>query len=458
MYSISLVFKSNLKDATFHALELDSSNIILYGLVKGTGVGNIHFDIEEFTLDKISDNVTGKLHHFEDTSGGQLILKREIVPGPSSVSRGEIVLKVWGILFSIYSLIIIPVYFIPQAIQNLGSAIQATHAPKYPWWVYTLWAVIILGMLLLVINSGVIFNEYDALNYLSLALSGRFFSDTRLPGYPVFLRLALWVSHYNLNGVIFLQATTLALSVITSIWVLRRWIYPLPAILFVLLSVFSPAQIHWSRWILRESLFTSLLLLGTTAAIAHFTSSNYLSKLWLYIFATICGYSFLVRENGILLPVALMPVLVPEAIKRLLSSDTIWERIRSLFLLVLRYWSPVITLAIIYSGFSTYNYLHYGYFQVGIHQTSHAFLARTIYPGNSDARSLLNPGSSVSAETRSYSGWPLYSSFILAQDQAPGLDPIYLALYPSVKQQMSDHGVPPNTFHLASILNGIGRG
>ena len=220
---------------------------------------------------------------------------------------------------------------------------------------------------------------------------------------------------------------------------------------------FAPAQIHWARWILRESLFTSLLLLGVTAAIAHFTSSDQLSKIWLYIFAAICGYAFLVRENGILLSVALFPVLVPEVIKRLLSSGTVLERVRSVVSLSIRYSSPVVIVGIIYIIFCTYNYLHYGYFQIGIHQTSHSFLARAIYPGNSDARGLLYPGPAASEEAKPYYGPHLYNSFILARDQTPQLDPVYIALYPSVMQRMSEHGYPSNTFHLASILNAIGR-
>jgi hypothetical protein len=102
--------------------------------------------------------------------------------------------------------------------------------------------------------------------------------------------------------------------------------------------------------------------------------------------------------------------------------------------------------------------LNYGYFQIGIHQTSHSLLARAIYPGNGDARSLLDPGSSVSEEAKPYHGSHLYRSFILARDQTPKLDPVYIALYPLVMQQMSERGYPPNTFHLASILNEIGRG
>ena len=77
-------------------------------------------------------------------------------------------------------------------------------------------------MLLLVVDSGVILNEYDPLNYLYLATSGGLFSDTRLPGYPLFLSLGLWMFHNNLNGVIFLQASILAASVIVCIGALRK--------------------------------------------------------------------------------------------------------------------------------------------------------------------------------------------------------------------------------------------
>ena len=112
----------------------------------------------------------------------------------------------------------------------------------------------------------------------------------------------------------------------------------------------------------------------------------------------------------------------------------------------------------IYLGFSYYNYHRYGYFQVGIHQTSHAFLARTIFTANSDARSLINPTKEVSDEAKNYHGLSLYNAYILARDQNPELDPVYVALYPSVQQVMTENGEPANPFHIAEILNEIGKG
>lgn len=454
VYSISLIFKSSFKDVTFHELELDSSDVLLYGKVQGAGVRNIHLNIEQFTLNGIS-SVTNRLQNLDSATRTQLTLNRDIIPGPPGVSKHWRIVTVWVILYSIYLLIGLPIYLLPQAINNLGNANQAPHVSKYSWWMYPLCAIAILVMLLLVVNSGVLFNEFDSLNYLSLSLSGKGFSDTRLPGYPLFIRLALRTFSYDLDGVILLQASLLALSTLTCVWVLRKWIPRWIAILFVLLCIFSPAQIHWARWLLRESLFTSILLLGVTATIAHFVNQ---SKLWLYIFTATCGFAFLVRENGILLPVALFSVLLPKSVECLRSSGTIGDRLKCFFSLVTRYLSPVITLAIIYLAFCTYNYIHYGYFQIGIHQTSHSYLARTIYPGNSDARSLLEPTSSVSEDAIPYHGWHLYSSFIIARDQIPRLDPVYMALYPSVSRQISDHGYAVNTFYLSSILNEMGKG
>jgi hypothetical protein len=455
-YSITVIFKSSVKNVVLHHLELDSSRPFLIR-VPGAGVGSVDFAVNQFKRYGISQTVTGGLYYLESTARGQLALNQEIIPGTLGISRSGTTIIVWALLFSIYLLVAIPIYLFPHVMSNLGSAVQAAEAPKYPRWVHIVFGGAILAMLLIAVNSGVIFNEHDPMNYLFLALSGKWLNEVRLPGYPLFLGSTLWVFRYNLDGVIFLQASIFASSVIISIWTLRKWIPHFAALVFVFLSLFSPAQIYWSRWILRESLFSSLLLLGTIAAISHFTSPKELSKIWLYIFVVICGYAFLVRENGIILPVALLPVLVTQIIKHLFSSKSIAERAQSVFRLVLYYSGPVVVIGIIIVVFSTYNYLHYGYFQIGIHQTSHAYLAKAIYPGNSDARSLLDPGPSVGDEAKSYLGWPLYSSYIVARDQTPGLDPVYMALYPSVLRQMHERGEFLNTFHLASILNDIGN-
>jgi hypothetical protein len=458
-YSVSVNFNSDVHEAIFYGLELDSSKVLLYGYTQGVGINNIRFDMNQFDMQGISRKLIDGLYYFESKTGGQLTLIRKIAPGPSFEFRNETTtILIWGLLFSIYLLLAVPICLLPHVILNLESLNNSGDLPKYSWWIYLLGSVAIVVMPLLVVSSGVIFTEHDPMGYLYLALGGGWFNDARLPGYPLFLGLALRVFQYSLSGVIFLQAIILAFSVTICIWTLRKRISPYIAIIFVFLCLFSPAQVQWARWILRESLFASLVLLGVTAAIAHFTSRKPVSKIWFIVFIAICGLSFLVRENGLLLPLALLPALVPKVIKRFLGFGTIWERARSILLMATPYVSPIVIIGIIYVAFSSYNYEHYGYFQVGIHQTSHTFLIKAIYPANSDARSLFNPGSVVSEEAKFYHGWPLYSSYILARDQVPGLDPNYVSLYPSVSRVMSERGEPANSFHIASILNQIGRG
>jgi hypothetical protein len=463
-YSISIQFDSDVYKAVFHELELDSSKVLLFGYTPGIGINNLRLGMNQFDLQGVSYTLINGSNYFGSKIGGQLTLIRKIIPGPSIEPRGEMTtMLVWGLLISVYLLLAIPMYLLPHVIMHLESRNNSGYLPKYSWWMYVLAGAALVLMPLLVKNSGVILNEYDPMGYLYLVQSGEWFSDARLPGYPLFLGSALRffryiLGHYSLSGVIFLQAVILAFSVTICTWTLRRWISPYIAIIFVFLCLFSPAQVHWARWILRESLFASLVLLGVTAAIAHFTSGKPVSYLCLFVFAIICGLSFLVRENGLLLPVALFPVLIPEIIKRLLGSDTLWKRAQSIFLITTPYLIPIVIIGIIYAAFSSYNYEHYGYFQVGIHQTSHSSLIKAIYPANSDARSLLNPGSTVSEEAKLYHGWPLYSSYILARDQVPRLDPIYVSLYPSVSHVMSERGEPANSFHIASILYQIGNG
>ena len=192
-------------------------------------------------------------------------------------------------------------------------------------------------------------------------------------------------------------------------------------------------------------------------SLLDFTSGRLLSRTWLVIFATICAGAFLVRENGILLPVVLFPALLARAVKGLRSAGKILDRIQSVFLLLVPYSIPVLAVGIIYMGFSSYNYLHYGHFQIGIHQKSHHFLVKTLYTANFDPRSLLIPASSISQEATVYLGLRLYSSYILAKDQFPKLDPIYTSLYPTVNQEMEKPGLAVNPFNIASNLDEIGK-
>jgi hypothetical protein len=117
-YSISLIFKSGFKDVIFHELELDSSNVLLFGKVQGVGVRNIHLNIEQFTLDGMS-SVTNRLQNLDSTTRMQLTLDRDIIPGPPGVSNYWKIVIAWLIIYSIYLLIGIPVYLLPQAINNL---------------------------------------------------------------------------------------------------------------------------------------------------------------------------------------------------------------------------------------------------------------------------------------------------------------------------------------------------
>jgi hypothetical protein len=238
---------------------------------------------------------------------------------------------------------------------------------------------------------------------------------------------------------------------------LRRWLHPFAVVLFVFLCLLSPAQINWARSILRESLFASLLLPGIAAFIAHITSQKPYNQIWLIFFAVICAMAFLVRENGILLPVAMVPVLITETIKRFISSVRVQEWLRSIFLLFVQYSIPLLAVGIIYIGFSVHNYLHYGYFQMEASQKSHHYLSRTLFASNFDARSLLYPTPAMNEEAKSHLGWSLYSSFILTKDQTPYWDPIHASIYLVVIQREMNMGLAHNMFRSAIIVDEIGK-
>jgi hypothetical protein len=458
VYHISLVFKSGIHEAAFHELELDSSTTQFFGVLPEAGVGNIRASADQFKFRGISYKLINPIYRIESDRGGKLTLTKEIKPRLSDNDNiGITTATVWVLLYSIFLLFIIPFYLLPRAVENLGSALKNTHLQKFPWWVYILSCVAIGSMVLLIVKSPALINPADPIGYLQLATGGGWFNAQRMPGYPLFLGLALWVSRNSLNGVILFQVVLLILSTLLCIWILRRWLHPIAAVLFVFLCLLSPTQVHYARWIFRESLFASLVLFGITVLIAHFTGRKPYAEIWFVIYTIICAVAFLVRENGILLSVAMIPALLPKVIKSMHSPVQIRERLWSIFLLFAYYSIPLLALGLVYIGFGVYNYIHYGYFQIEATQKSHHYLARTILASNFDARSLLYPTSSMNEEAKSYLGWPLYSSFILTRDQTPGLDPIHTSIYQSVIQRQGELGLAYNLFHSASILDDIGK-
>ena len=455
-YAIEVTFNSDIKNAKFTRLELASAQDFLFGDVHGAGVGKVQFNLDSFKLSNISSaSSASDVNLIEINKGGQLKLDNDVYDGDSAqaINWSSIIL-VWSLLLSVFFVFAVPIYLLPHVVQNAGSATVTADRKNLSWWMFIIYGFLMSMMVLLVEASGVLLIASDPFGYLYLALGGGWFNDVRLPGYPVFLGLAFSIFNNSLNGVILLQAICLATSVVVCACALRRWIPPLASIIFVTLCLFSPAQIYWSRWILRESLFASIVLLGITVAICHFTSKKPFSDIWLIVFSVICGVAFLVRENGLLLPVALLPGLIPEMIKRIRDANNIRDRLVSIFSLSIRYGSSLVFLGIVYFTFSAINYTRYGYFQAGRHQTSHSNLVRAIYPGNSDARSLLRPGPSVRAEIPKYDGWRFYSSYIVTRQQSGG-DPIYLSLFPSVFQAMGNRR--SNILEAASILNNMGK-
>jgi len=455
-YYVSLVFMNGVHEAAFHELELDSSTQ-LRGWVHGAGVGDIHAGGEQFNFQGASYKLINGVYYIESEPGDKLTLTAEITPVLSRAGNiGMTTVRVWMLLFSVFLLFIIPFSLLPRAVKNLGIMIKNVRPANYPWWVYVLCCVAIGFMLLLVSNSAVQINWADPMSYLQLATGGGWFNESRQPGYPLFLGLALWISNHSLNGVILLQAGLLALSTLLCIWILRRWLHPLAAALFILLCLISPAQITYARWIMRESLFASVILLGITALIAHFTTRKPFSEIWLVIYSITCGVAFLIRENGILLPAAILPFLVAEIIKRFISPVKIRERLWSICLLLAHYSIPVLVVGTVYFGFAFYNYLHYRYFQLEEQQKSSDYLATTIFASNFDARSLLQPTSSMSEEAKANLGWLLYSSYIIGRDKTD-LDLVYSIFYPAVIQKSTELGQKYNLFYFASILDEIGK-
>ena len=456
-YHISLIFRSTVSAASFHKLELNSSNILLYGYLPNDGIIGFSAEETQFNLSNVTSSFSQGSTLIDIENNGKMFLVEEIRPGVSVLDNTVLTaLTVWALLFTILLIPVLLIYFLPKASKNLGGAIKrARPNASYPWWVYTLWCIAVGFLLVLVANSPVL-NPYDPINYLHLSTSGKWFSDTRLPGYPLFLGTALRLFGFQLNRVVLFQAAVFSISTILCAWTLRRWLHPMTAVLFVFFCLLSPAQVHYSRWILRESLFASLVLLGMATLITSVTSRKPFSSILLIFYALLSLFAFLVRENGILFIVALIPILLPKIYKFFKSPETLWPRIQSIITLLAYYSLPVLAIGGVYITFAGFNYWRYGYFQLELLQTSHHFLSRTIFTANFDPRSLLTPGASMSENTQSYLGMSLYRAYIIGRDRAPALDPMYESFFPSINQTKAERSLPPNIFQTAAIMDEIG--
>lgn len=458
-YTISLVFNSGLATkATFDKLVLESSSIV-WGHIPGMGVPATTLGIDKFQPRDVTYQAHGDLYDLESKHNGRLIATEEIKPVLAKHNAEKNVLMIWGLLFSAYLLFAIPLYLLPFAVKNLGNATQNNDTPQYSWWVYFLCGLAILLIILWAIYSPVLLDASDQLVYLDVAMRGQWLIfAARPPGYYMVVALVLWLSNLQLEAIVFIQAIVFAISTTICVWALRRWLHPLIAPLLMFSIFFSPSQLRWMLSIMRESFFASLILLGVASAIAHFNASSKRStRLWLIVFSIVCGLSIFIRENGILMPVLLFPVLVPQAIKQLIAPGELWQRVKSVFGLCIPYAVPILCTAIVYFGMSTYNYVNYEYFQFTRHSTSHHYLWRELTTANFDARSLLQKPTSMSADAKTYLGTKLYRAFIVSRESNSGADQIYMTLFPTIHDIMISNKHPVNWFHSAGIIDEIGR-
>jgi hypothetical protein len=456
-YAITIIFNSELAaKATFHTLNL-RSNKVVWGYIAEMGVQPTTFSMDKFQAKDITYTAQDNSYSLESKTGGRLIATQEIKSGTAK-STVEAILSIWCMLFSLYLLFALPIYLLPFALTNLGSATQNRHAPSYPWWAYLLCGLAILSIVLWAIYSPIMIDASDQLVYLDVAMRGDWFIyAARPPGYYMFVAFVLWLSKSPLETITLIQAVVFAFSASVCIWVLRKWLHPVVAVLLIFAIFFSPSQVRWMLSVMRESFFASLILLGITSAIAHFTASSKRSaRIWLVVFSIVCGLSLFIRENGILMPVVLLPVLIPQMFKRLITPGTLWQRAQSIFQLYIPYAAPVLCTAIVYFGMSTYNYVNYQYFQFTRHSTSHHLLWRELTTANFDARSLLQKPASMSTDTRQYVGTKLYRAFVVSRATDTMADQLYVTVFPTIHEIMIKNRQPVNWFHSAGIIDEIG--
>lgn len=457
-YTISLNLESSITGGVFQDLELDSWPTMLWGYIPGAGVQNTKIGLDQMGLRGIAYSLDAGVVSITGDVGDRLMVTRDISPGPSSsAGRPITVWLLWGLLFSAFLLIAIPIWLLPFAVQNADLSLADARPLHYSWWLLVICGLAVPIMLLLVMNSPVMFGG-DSMFYLPMAIRGDWLNPARPPGYWIFLAGALHLSGDNLAFVVLLQAIVTCLSAAICVWALRTRLHPLVAVLVFVGVLFSPAQLRWALFIMRDSLFAALVLVAVAALTAHVAAESRQSqRIWLVVFSIACALALLVRENGVVLPMALLPVVLPQAIKRLTSPGKLAHRVLSLWSYSARYLAAVLPAVAVFLGFCSYHYLRYGSFQFTMYAKSHRSLWSEMATASFDSRSLLEPGPSMDAESESYLGPQLYRSYIAGRQQRPTVDQIIAALWPALHGMMSERGVAINWFRSASILDEIGR-
>jgi hypothetical protein len=464
VYHLTLILRSWVNQAVLKGLILEPQPFTIF-LLGTKGVGAAH----EFTpsasnaeAQNVELNRVGDRWYLTAAPGGKLHVIEPITPGPP----GKPVWNIAGFLWSLFVGIWLVVGGLGLPLLRREKATTAIVVPKLVNGTRILWLAFALAStfhLLIVVNSPVQFDQYDAIDYIrhanTLVEHREYTSLNRLPGYPVLLAIFFWVCGYHLSTVALLQAIMFDGAVFALAYSLRSRLHPLTGAFAIFVAILSPVQVINSAWIMSESSFATFAVFSIAALFNHLSSQGFKSKVWLFIYAVSVTVAFLIRPNGVVLFAALIPVCVPSVWNSLWQADGWRDKIKSAFCDAVPYLAAVMVLVTVVLGWLVRSYFYYDHFMLST-LSGHVRVQRLLFSGIFDARGLLNRDCPV--EKRCTPDlWPiapLYKDFIIGRLQHPDWDMTFGSMRPSIDRMLSTGSLTPNKqFQISKVLEEVGE-
>ena len=364
-YKLSIVFRGSVKDLALRGITLLNTQKIGSPLYQRT----VDSFTDWFVPEGITVSRTNHAFHLTTETGGQLYLS-EIIKLRRQPWLTSVVL--WLLLvgaITIIGALGLPLLRINGIATNLAP-VKFLGNRKLIWIAF---GISITLQILLIVNSPILFDPDDSLNYgikaVSIAELGIY--DTggykhelhRLPGYPLLLAGLLKLSGYHLTTIAMLQGAMFGIAVLLLAISLRRWLHPHIEVIAIVIAILSPIQIWASRYILSESAFITFATLSLAAFFKHVTEKKNQSKmLWLIVYGGLATFTIFIRPNGIVLFTPLILLYLHKTIGALLEKGLIIDRIKSIALIALPYLLTILIFVGAIIGWSFRNYLSREYF------------------------------------------------------------------------------------------------
>lgn len=451
-YQLALIFRSPVSQVALRGLTLQRQPFA----VALTGAAHIGAAYKAEAERFIPQNVEAQ--YLDGAAEGRLRLPEVITPGPAGRRPWATVTSVWLLLVGAW--LIIGGVGLPLLRQDADA--RRVPLPLFSNNTNILWLAFGVATtihLLLVVNSAVIFYDYDEVGYMNdartLVEDGMYVSAHRLPGYLLLLAMFFKLFGYHLSTVALLQAAMFDGAVLALAWSLRRWLQPVVGAIGILVAILSPLQVQFSMRIMSESAFATFAMFSLAALFAHIGSQGLRSKVWLMLYAILATFAFLIRQNGIVLFAALIPVCLPNVLELFWRPTTLLSKIRSIVRYSIPYFLAVMVLAGVIIGWSARNYLNYGYFQLSM-LPGHVPLQRLLFAGILEARGLLDIDCPPNQSCSIVFGHPLYDDFIITRYQHAGWD-LTFPMRSTILQILSESSSQPvNDFQISHALKEIG--